>query len=137
MSANREWRRNWRANWLGSIQEFADDKGQRRLWLDSTNTNPHLSFVECICCYFDGLALSDGGYEWARIQGLVSDSEMAAVRPFHHITRAYRSPAGDYNHQAILDDPKWAEIVAAAKQAQTALLNLLGDPDERRGLVGS
>lgn len=135
MSDHGERRRNWRVNWLGSIQEFADGDGQRRMWLDPTNTNPHFSFVECMSCYFDGLALSDGGYSWARIQGLVSDPESAAVQSFHALAEAYRSPSSDYDHRAILDDPSWAEVVAAAKQSQIALLQLLDDPHERRVLT--
>ena len=50
MAGNDNERRFWRANWLGSIQEFADGDTQRRMWLDLSNTNPHFSFVEYLCC---------------------------------------------------------------------------------------
>ena len=135
MSDNQELRRNWRTKWLGSIQEFADDESQRRLWLDPTNTNPHFSYAEYSCCYFDDLNLSDGGYEWALTEGLVSEEEVAAVADFHKIADAYESPTDDYDHEAILADPNWAETVAAAKRAQAALLSLIGDPHERRLLM--
>ena len=36
--------------------------------------------------------------------------------------------------EAILADPKWSEVVAAAKQAQTRLLALISDPSERQSL---
>lgn len=61
MTDREELRRNWRTNWLSSIQEFADEDTQRRLWLDPTNGNPHYSFGEYVCCYFDDLGLSDMG----------------------------------------------------------------------------
>jgi hypothetical protein len=135
MSDNFELRRNWRTNWLSSIQEFADDDIQRRLWLDATNTNPHFSFVEYFCCYFDDLGLSDSGYEWAVREGLLSESEVRAVARFHKIADAYDCPTDDYDHQAILEDPKWTEVVAAAKEAQAQLFRLIDDPHERRLLM--
>jgi hypothetical protein len=130
MTDDAEWR-NWRTNWLSSIQEIADEETQRRLWLDKTNTNPHWSYVEYLCCYFDDLRLSDG-YGWAVEEAFVSDEEVTAVADFHRVANAYSSPTSDYDHQAILSDPKWAEVVAAAKQAQGELLGLIDDPHERR-----
>ena len=135
MTNNEEQRRNWRTNWLSSIQEFADEEMQRRSWLDPTNTNPHFSFVECFCCYFDSFGLSDGGYEWAVKEKLVSRDEVTAVAEFHQIADAYESPTDDFDHDAILGDPKWSEVVDAAKHAQAALLDLIEDAGERRFLV--
>lgn len=135
MGEDQELRRNWRINWLGSIQEFADKETQRRLWLDPTNANPHFSFVEYMCCYFDGLCLSDGGYPWALNEGVVTADEVAAVAEFHDMVKAYNSPTDDYDHRVILADPKWAEVVAAAKRAQTSLLRLIEDSGERRVLM--
>jgi hypothetical protein len=135
MSDDSELRRNWRSRWLGSIQEFADDEVQQRTWLDTTNTNPHFSFVEYFCCYFDDLGLSDGGYRWALNKGLVSENEAKAVSDFHRAADSYDRPTDDYDHKAILADPKWGEVVAGARHAQAALLPLLDDPQDRRFLV--
>lgn len=142
MTENEELRPNWRRNWLGSIQEFADLDNQRRLWLDPNVSNPHFTFVEYICCYFDGLAVFDGpvalggSYAVAREKGLVTAEEAATVEPFHAILDAYETPGkDDFDHQAILADPKWRETVAAAKSAQSALLPLIHDPVERRALT--
>lgn len=135
MSDNQELRRNWRANWLSSIQEFADDEAQRRLWLDPTNTNPHFSFGEYFCCYFDDLGLWRGGYEWAINESLVSRDEAAAVAQFHRLADAYDSPTDDFDHVAILADPKWVEVVEAAKRSKVALLGLIDNPNERRLLT--
>ena len=142
MNENEELRHNWRRNWLGSIQEFADQKTQRQLWLDPNMSNPHYNFVEYMCCYFDGLDVFDDptvlgdSYAVAREQGLVTAEEAAAVEPFHAILDAYETPRkNNYDHPAILADPKWEEVVAAAKSAQSALLRLIHDPEERRALM--
>jgi hypothetical protein len=34
---------------LSSIQEFANDETQRRLWTDTTSTDPRFSFIEYLC----------------------------------------------------------------------------------------
>lgn len=135
MADDQELRRNWRTRWLSSIQEFADHETQRRLWLDSKNTNPHFSFIEYFCCYFDDLNLSDGGYDWALSEGMLSADEVTAVAEFHQTADAYDSPTDDYDQQAILADPKWTEVVAAAKRAQDALSQLIDDAHERRFLL--
>jgi len=105
------------------------------LWLDSKNTNPHFSFIEYFCCYFDDLNLSDGGYDWALSEGMLSADEVTAVAEFHQTADAYDSPTDDYDQQAILADPKWTEVVAAAKRAQDALSQLIDDAHERRFLL--
>ena len=135
MAHDQELRRNWRTRWLSSIQEFADDERQRRLWLDCENTNPHFSFVEYFCCYFDDLGLSDGGYDWALSEGMLSVDEVKAVAEFHRAADAYDSPTDDYDHQAILADPNWTEVVAAAKRTQDALSQMIDDAHERRFLL--
>lgn len=135
MSVDPEVRLGWRKNWLRSIQEFADGETQRRSWLNPMNRNPHFSFGEYFCSYFDDLNLSNGGYKWAIDEGLVSAEEVAAVAHFHESADTYDSPTDDYDHEAILADPKWAEVVSAAKEAQANLLPLLAEPAERRALM--
>ena len=137
MTNDQELRRNWRTNWLSSVREFADDETQRRVWLDPFNANPHNTFVEYMCCYFDDLALSDGGYTRAVEQGLLSEHEAEAVADFHRKAAAYHSPTDDYDNQAILADPNWAEVVTAAQNAQATLLKSIEDPPERRYLMGA
>jgi hypothetical protein len=135
MKANQELRRNWRKNWLSCIQEFADDEMQHRMWLDPSNTNPHFSFVECFCAYFDDLDLSNDGYTTALNEGLVNGDEVAAVSGFHQNADKYESPTDNYDHRAILADPLWTEVVAAAQRAQTLLVDLIDDPHERSILM--
>jgi len=134
MNEGREVRRNWRIGWLGSIQDFADQETQRGAWLNPENSNPHFSYVECMACYFDVAGLSYG-YKSAIEEGFVTIEEAAAVADFHAVADTYEPPNGDdYAHEAILADPKWSEVVAAAKQAQTRLLALISDPSERQSL---
>jgi hypothetical protein len=134
MTQNNELRRNWRINWLRSVQEVADRATQKRMWLDKENTNPHFSFVEYLCCYFNGLGLEDG-YQRAVSGGLLTSGEAKAVAAFHSIFNAYCPPNGDYDHEAILADPKWNDVVLGAQQAQAALLDIIDDTDERLSLT--
>jgi len=120
-----EARAGWRENWLSSIQEFADEQAQRESWLNPQNANPHYSFVELMCTYFDGLGFSDEGYSRFEAEGLVSADEWAAVAQFHEVADAYVSPTNDYDHASILGDPKWGLVVQSARTAQTNLLSLL------------
>jgi hypothetical protein len=127
-------RRSWRLNWLGSIHEFADYAAQRRHWLDPNNRNPHFSFVEYMCCYFDDLDLSNSGYEPIQNKGFLSASEVDAVRDFHAAANAYSSPTDDYDNQAILDDPNWQVVVRLAAIAKARLHILIVDPVEINAL---
>lgn len=90
-----------------------------------------------MCCYFDDLALSDGGYSWALAEGYVSKEEHDAVAQFHEIADTYDAPANDdYDHVAILNDPAWEAVVHAAQVAQKQLAHLLVDPKEKAILAG-
>ena len=127
-----EVRHNWRKFWLSSIAEFADFETQKRKWLDAENTNPHWSFVEYMCNYFDDLGLQVVGYEGRINEGFVTKEEVAAVENFDRIADSYASPTNDYDHKAILSDPKWHEVVQAAQEAQQRLLALISDTTERK-----
>jgi hypothetical protein len=136
MNQKSAYRKAWRKAWLGSIQEIADLDKQQRMWLDVTNTNPHYSPIEYLACYFDDLGLSNRKYIWAVGEGLLTHSESEAVAEFHSCLDAFTHP-DLYDHAAVLDDPEWLEVVSAARSAQSALLNLIDDPAERRTLTES
>jgi len=136
MPTDHETRRYWRLRWLSSIQEYSDDHTQHRLWLDTTNINPHWTFFELNSCYFDDLNLGDGGgYSWAVDDGLVSSQEALALGDFHAAAAAYRSPTDDFDHPTILADQKWHEVVAKARWVQHMLLDLINDEEERDALT--
>ena len=55
-SRDRELRRAWRRNWLTSLFEFCTPDLQRQSWISGTGEWVS-SYVECMCGYFDDLAL--------------------------------------------------------------------------------
>jgi len=130
-----ELRKHWRPRWLSSIQEFADYDKQRARWLDATNTNPHWSFIEIMCSYFDDCVLR-GGYADAIRHGLVSPAEAEAVTDFHSLAGAYNSPRNDDDdNAAVLADPEWLRVVESARVAQSKLARLVTDESERKLLL--
>lgn len=131
-------RRHWRLVWLSSLQAFGDRDVQEARWLDKKEPNPHFSFVECMCCYFDDAFLAqDDAYEKKRAAGYVSEAEVAAVADFHALADRYKSPDGeDWDAHRIVSDPKWQEVVHAAQVAQKNLLSLIADGAERAALSG-
>jgi len=110
--------------WLASIDEVASLELQRVSWLNFTNTNPHWSYIELVECYFEQFELGKG-YGFAVENGIVSASEAAAAATFHTMFVAYEPPQGDnYNHEAILADPKWHAVSSAAAEALENILLL-------------
>ena len=130
-------RHYWRLRWLSSLQAFTDAPFQTSKWADPQEANPHYSFVECMCCYFDDADLSDKGSYGRRIErGYLTLEEASAVADFHLLADQYRSPGqNDYNAKAILSDPAWRNVVEAAQSAQARLLRLLTSPYEVAALT--
>ncbi|MEO9468741.1 hypothetical protein [Parasphingorhabdus sp.] len=130
-------RRNWRLSWLSYIQAFCDTDVQQSRWLDPQERNPHYSFVECMCCYFDdALAGDDNAYQQRVERSHLNRDEASAVKEFHDLADAYNSPTNDdYDVKAILADPFWQAVVNAAQEARRRLLILLTEPDERRAIM--
>jgi hypothetical protein len=132
-----EFRATWRTNWLSSIQELADLDMQRATWLNPHGKNPHFSFVEYVTCYFDDLRFGEeeGGYAARIADNLLSQEEAAAVSEFHTLFNNYKSPTHDYDHCAILQDPEWLRVVAAARAAQALLAIMIDRLEERESLL--
>lgn len=123
--------RTWRKNWLSSIYEFSDYSLQRYSWRGGLEpNNPHWSYIEFMCSYFDNCNLSDG-YDSFVHWGFITAAEAAVVSAFHAAADKYIAPnQDDYDHDAILADPRWQEVVALAAAARDELLVMLNDPDE-------
>jgi hypothetical protein len=116
--------KSWRLLWLSSIQEVASYELQRATWLNPNHGNPHWSFVEIVESYFEQFDLRHG-YGYALEHGIVSQPEVAAVSAFHAALSEYDAPGdNDYDHEAILADPKWRAVVEEAIKAEKALLEL-------------
>jgi hypothetical protein len=137
MTDEEDQRHNWRLMWLSSIQAFSDSETQRTRWLDPAERNPHFSFVECMCSYFDDARLSeDDAYQKRLATGILGEEEVAAVAEFHAIAKQYKSPSDDdWDSKAVLEDVKWQAVVDAAQRAQGKLLQLLTDKAEREVLT--
>ena len=124
---------NWRSSWLQLIAHFSNIDLQRERWLNPAQyPSPYWSFAEFFCMYFDDLGLG-AGYEGLVASGNVTAAEAAILQDLHASLSAYESPTGnDYDHAAILADPKWAAIVSSAAQARDQLQNLpLSESDLR------
>jgi hypothetical protein len=130
-------RRTWRLQWLGSIEEFTNIEIQRRAWLNADHTNPHYSYTEYRCCYFDDLGLSgDQGYATCLTEGFICEDEFQAVSGFHQALSNYMPPPGEgFEGQRILADPAWEAVVEAAKACREELLRILTDPQEITALT--
>ncbi len=123
-------RRNWRRNWLDAIAYFEDVETQRRRWLDPTETNPHWSFVEIMCGYFDDCSL-DLGYRYWIDKGHLTAEEAEAVSEFHSLADSYKAPNGDYDRKSVLEDPNWHTVCEAARESASRLRVLLTDANEK------
>lgn len=132
-----EQRHFWRLRWLSALQAFADCQQQGERWTDPEETNPHFSFVECMCCYFDDADVADlAAYDRRIEKGYLTISEAKSVSQFHNVADQYRPPNDDdYDVVAILADPGWQSVVRAAQGAQARLLSLLTDPREIAALT--
>jgi nucleotide-binding universal stress UspA family protein len=109
---------------------------QRRRWLDPENRDPHWSYVEFMCSYFNDV-LYDQDYDWAISEGLVTEDEAQAVATLHRLLDQHEAPQGDdCDNEKVLNDPAWHEIVKSAKRAQASLLAVLSNPDEKKVLLG-
>jgi len=137
LSDDTEYRATWRANWLRSIQELADLEMQRATWLNPHSGNVHYSFVEYVESYFSDLALAkdSGGYPARIAENLLSEEEAAAVCRFHVLFDSYKPPTDWYDHDAILEDPKWLDVVDAAQTAQARLATIINDLIEKQSLL--
>ena len=130
MNEQADIRRIWRREWLGCLAGFANGDVQQRKWLDQKNTNPHWSYAEFMCNYFDDTLHGDT-YDWPLAQGYVMADEVSAVAALHELLVRHEAPGGDdHDNAAVLADPAWHEIVEAAVQVRKHLLAVLTDTDE-------
>ncbi|HTT81318.1 MAG TPA: hypothetical protein VMF86_16725 [Stellaceae bacterium] len=122
-----------RQNWFQSVQELSDLELQRRTWLNTSNTNPHWSYIEFVECYPLPDQLED-----ALDQGWLSRREFEVLTELGRLVGLHAAPSGDdFNNAAVLDDPAWHRVAAAAARAKQLLLPLIRDKHELDALTGS
>ncbi|MEZ4830058.1 MAG: hypothetical protein R3C61_27810 [Bacteroidia bacterium] len=128
---NEDLREVWRPNWLTSINELTCLNLQKRSWLDTKASSPHWTYVEFMCCYFDGLAI-DNNYKDPLERGLISLEEFEIIKDWHEQLDKYEEPNKDcYNVRKILDDPKWLEIIEIGLIAKSKLGQILNEVERQ------
>ena len=124
-------RKNWRENWLKSINELTSFEIQKKTWLDFENANPHWSFIEFISCYFDDLVISEN-YDDEIKTGLVTKEEYETIKEWHNLIAEYKAPNNDnYNHEKILEDKIWVEILKIGEKAKRDLSGIINKTEKK------
>ncbi|GAA4842227.1 hypothetical protein [Algivirga pacifica] len=121
----------WRNRWLSCINELTSLRLQRESWLDKTNSNPHWSFVEFMCSYFDDLGI-DNNYAHQLNNDLISNKEFEIIKPWHELLDKYNSPKNDdYDVEKILEDKEWQLIVEKGVKVKIELSNCLNEAENQ------
>ena len=119
----------WRGNWLSRINELTSFDLQKKSWLDKTHTNPHWSFIEFMCCYFDDLAI-DNNYKYPLEKGWLTKKEFEIIKEWNEALDKYNSPKNnDYDHEAILNDSKWLEILRSGVTMKIKIAERLNEKE--------
>lgn len=119
----------WRKRWLSSINELTSFDLQKKSWIDKTHSNPHWSFVEFMCSYFDDLAIDDN-YKYQLDKGWVSKKEYEIIEDWHIALDKYNSPKNDnYDNEAILNDPNWLNILEIGIKTREELAKTLNESE--------
>lgn len=121
----------WRERWLGCINELTSLDLQKKSWLDRTHKNPHWSFVEFMCSYFDDLAINEN-YKYQLDKNWVTKKEYEIIEDWQIALDKYNSPKkDDYDNEAILNDPKWLEILQIGVATRNNLAKILNDTERQ------
>ncbi len=121
----------WRQRWLHCINQLTSLELQKASWLDMTHSNPHWSFIEFMCCYFDELFIDDN-YKYPLDKSLVTQKEYDIIKDWHEEIDKYSAPKNDdYNNQAILNDPKWLDILQSGVNVRNKLAETLNESEKQ------
>jgi len=121
----------WRERWLGCINELTSLDLQKKSWLDRTHKNPHWSFVEFMCSYFDDLAI-DENYKYQLDKNWVTKKEYEIIEDWHIALDKYNSPKkDDFDNEAILNNLKWLEILQIGVATRNNLAKILNDTERQ------
>lgn len=119
----------WRERWLSCINELTSLHIQSKSWLDFTHKNPHWTFIEFMCSYFDDLGI-DNNYLYQLDKGWISNEEFKIIEKWHITLDKYESPKKDnYDNEAILKDTKWSEIIEIGVKARNELAKTLNETE--------
>ncbi|MDQ0641308.1 hypothetical protein QF042_004873 [Pedobacter sp. W3I1] len=117
----------WRERWLVCINELTSLNLQKKSWLDMTNANPHWSYVEFMCSYFNDLGIDDN-YKHPLDKGWLTDQEFGIIKEWHEALDKYDSSKNDdYGHIAILNDSNWFDILQIGLTMKEKLVATLSE----------
>lgn len=121
----------WRSRWLSCLNELTSIKLQQKSWVDKSNTNPHWSFVEFMCSYFDDLAI-DNQYEYPLTENWITKNEFEIIKKWHGLLDKYDSPSNDdYDVVNILKDRNWQLIVEEGQKAKIELSKIISNSEKQ------
>ena len=121
----------WRSRWLVCINQLTSLDLQKKSWLDKTQTSTYWSFVEFMCSYFDDLGI-DNNYQYILDKGWISEYEFNIINDWNQTLSKYNSPKNnDYNHTAILSDPKWLDILQNGLTMKNKLAQTLNETEKK------
>lgn len=121
----------WREQWLSCINELTSLDLQQKSWLDKTPKNPHWSFIEFMCSYFDDLTIDDN-YKYQLDKGWLTKEEFEIIQNWHITLDNYISPRNDdYDNESILNDPKWTEILLIGMETKNKLGENLNETERQ------
>jgi hypothetical protein len=131
MKENRMQKEQWRTKWLNCINELTSIELQEKSWTEKSKTNPHWSFVEFMCCYFDDLGI-DNNYEYQLQQNWVTKRELESIQKWHELLDKYNSPKNDdYDIEAILTDKNWLMIIEEGEKAKYELSKIISEEENQ------
>ena len=121
----------WRSRWLSCLNELTSIELQKKSWVDKSNTNPHWSFVEFMCSYFDDLAI-DNQYEYPLTENWITKNEFEIIKKWHGLLDKYDSPSNDgYDVVNILEDRNWQLIVEEGQKAKIELSKIISNSEKQ------
>ena len=121
----------WRQKWLYSINELTSLDLQTNSWLNLSNKNPHWTFIEFMCSYFDDLANKEN-YVAQLDKGWITKEESEVVKVWHDALDKYEAPnKDDYDNKSVLNDPKWLDTMRLGIIAKNKLLDIISIKEKR------
>ena len=84
-----------------------------------------------MCSYFDDLVIDDN-YKDQLNKGWVSNEEIEIIKAWHKALDKYDSPNNnDFDHEAILNDPKWLDILHIGVNTKNKLAETLNETEKQ------
>lgn len=84
-----------------------------------------------MCSYFDDLVIDDN-YKYPLDKGWMTFQEYEIIKDWHEELDKYNSPKNDdYDDEAILNDPKWLDILKIGVNTKCKLAESLSEIEKQ------